>query len=143
MKDFIKSLRGSKTRLTHPPHPMEFERMKALAEAARRAWEKGGAERGADGSGACASPQELEDLGRRATGLIDGETRANAIKVRRELGWQIVAGYALLELAQGCSRSDPITQAFYHGEPHWWNVTPKGLWVGSGHFHLVIRRGYF
>ena len=31
--------------------------------------------------------------------------------------------------AQGCGRKDPVDKAVYHEEKHWWNQTPKGLWV--------------
>ena len=61
--------------------------------------------------------------------LVQDKPEENAKMIRRLLGWQIIAGYVLLEEAQGCGRKDPVNSANYHGENHWWNATPRGVWV--------------
>ena len=61
-------------------------------------------------------PHPMEIARSSKWGLRDGDALGNAIIARRELGWDIIGGFALLELAQGCARDDPISEAFYHGE---------------------------
>lgn len=74
-------------------------------------------------------PHFLEVERMRSAGLRENDANNNAVKVRQHLGWQIVGGFMLLELAQGGGRTDSVDQSYYHGETHWWNVTPKGLWM--------------
>ena len=77
-----------------------------------------------------AHPLELERLRAAGVEMLDGDPRGNAVKVRRQLGWEILGGYVLLELAQGEGRQDiPASGSFYHGEKHWWNCTPGGVWL--------------
>lgn len=64
-----------------------------------------------------------------AQGILSRDSRANAIAVRQALGWEVMGGVVLLELSQGLSRSEAVSSPLYHAEPHWWNVTPRGLWV--------------
>lgn len=61
--------------------------------------------------------------------LQEGHAKFNAVAVRRALGWQIIGGYILLEERQGSGRKDPVEKPLYHGQRHWWNVTPMGMWV--------------
>ena len=118
LKEYIvKKLGGRRVRLTEPAHPMEHARLEAmLAESAR------------DG----------ESTG----GLSKTEALANAMAARRCLGWDIMGGYILYELAQGYGRKEAVHQAVYHAEPHWWNTTAKGLWVDvtprAHHRRLVL-----
>ena len=75
-------------------------------------------------------PMELERMSELNAALSPKDAKANAVLARRLLGWEVVGGFALLELAQGTDRKEiPDKPPVYHGEKHWWNVTPKGLWV--------------
>ncbi len=76
-----------------------------------------------------AHPMEFERMAELKVTLSDKESKANALAVRQKLGWEVVGGFALLELAQGCGRKDPVEEPVYHGERYYWNVTSKGLWV--------------
>ena len=103
LKHYVGSeLAGKRVRLTEPPHPMEFQRMRELQAH-----------------------------------LSEKDSRCNALAVRRHLGWEVIGGFALLELAQGCARRDPVDKPIYHGERHWWNTTPKGLWMD-----FTLRKHY-
>jgi hypothetical protein len=76
-----------------------------------------------------AHPMEIERMAELNVRLSDTDSKANALAVRRKLGWEVVGGFALLELAQGCDRKVPVEQPVYHGEHYYWNVTPLGLWI--------------
>jgi hypothetical protein len=63
--------------------------------------------------------------------LHEGDSRGNALRVRDRTGWPVRGGFVLYEL---CSHGDPdggATPSQYHGEPHFWNATPRGLWVDA------------
>ena len=78
--------------------------------------------------------------------LKPSDARGNADRVRDRTGWAVLAGYALMErddsrtataalhdgwLASACGR--------YIGVPHYWNATPRGLWLDATprpHAHL-------
>lgn len=71
-------------------------------------------------------------------GMDEEDTRANAIKVRSALGWEIIAGFALLEKARASGVEAPTfvdearamsANPIYVGHQRWWNVTPKGIWL--------------
>jgi len=76
-----------------------------------------------------AHTMEYERLTRLGVKLNSEDPRGNAIQIRRHLGWDVVGGWILFELAQGCGRKDTVEKSIYHGEAHWWNVTNKGLWM--------------
>ena len=61
--------------------------------------------------------------------LAPGGARHNATRVRDRTGWAIVGGFVLCERAD----ADPEEHgaARYVGVPHYWNVTPRGLWVDA------------
>ena len=69
--------------------------------------------------------------------LNPSDPRANAVRVREALGYDILGGFALYE------RADAVTGGSdaYTAQPHWWNVTPKGLWIDATprpHAELVL-----
>ena len=76
-----------------------------------------------------AHPLEVERMAELKVRFSDRDSKANALAVRRKLGWEVVGGFVLLELAQGCDRKIPVEQPVYHGERFYWNVTPLGLWI--------------
>ena len=53
----------------------------------------------------------------------------NALQVRRLLGWAVIGGYILFETSQGEPRREAVAAPEYRAEPHWWNVSAKGVWV--------------
>ena len=59
---------------------------------------------------------------------------ANAVMLRSRLGWSVLGGYILYESAE--------TPGEYSAVPHWWNASPRGLWLDltprSEHMELVL-----
>lgn len=66
--------------------------------------------------------------------LSPTDARANAVMLRSRLGWSVLGGYILYESAE--------TPGEYSGVPHWWNATPRGLWLDltprSEHTEMVL-----
>ena len=52
---------------------------------------------------------------------LSAGARANALLLRERVGWDVLAGFILFENRQGAGE--------YVSVPHWWNSTPKGLWL--------------
>ena len=86
--------------------------------------------------------RRMETLEAELRGGPTGDPCGNAVTVRRLLGWDIIGGFALLETSQGQPRREAVEKPEYHGEPHWWNVSPKGQWIDltprDGHAQLVL-----
>ena len=72
------------------------------------------------------------------------DAKSNALRVRDRMGWTVLGGFALTERADcddddddddgsaASSSSDGggvLLGKRYVGLPHYWNVTPRGLWV--------------
>jgi hypothetical protein len=61
--------------------------------------------------------------------LSAGEARANVLLVHARTGWGFGCGYILWERKP--TAADEACEPAYLGEPHWWNVTERGLWVDA------------
>ena len=73
------------------------------------------------------------------------DAKSNALRVRDRMGWTVLGGFALMERAADCGDDDDdddgsaassssdgggvLLGKRYVGLPHYWNVTPRGLWV--------------
>ncbi len=74
---------------------------------------------------------EVDEVARvRELELCADDSRGNAVKVRRALGWPIVAGFALYEKAAGGGDDGAGggKHSRYTSKQRWWNATPKGVW---------------
>lgn len=74
------------------------------------------------------------------------DAKSNAVRVRDRTGWAVLGGYVLAERAtpRDAAEAEPpgwVASACgaYVGVPHYWNATPRGLWVDATprpHAHL-------
>jgi hypothetical protein len=67
------------------------------------------------------------------------DARSNAVRVRDRMSWAILGGFALMERADADEAAGG--SARYVAVPHYWNVTPRGLWVDATprpHAHLQL-----
>jgi len=51
------------------------------------------------------------------------------VRVRARTGWPIVGGFILCE--RTCAPPKAVSAARFEGVEHYWNVTPRGLWVDA------------
>lgn len=58
--------------------------------------------------------------------LRAADSKANAMRVRERTGWVILRGFALYERCEPKDGEQP-----YVGSVHYWNATPRGLWVDA------------
>lgn len=79
--------------------------------------------------------------------LRAGDARGNAIRIRDRAGWPILSGFALYERDRATGDSEDATSTSdapsYVGLPHYWNATPRGLWLDgtprpADHINLVL-----